>query len=281
MPNRSAAEITKKAKSNLAFALRCVPKERRDDLVTFYAYCRLIDDLADDPSLPHPEKVAGLAAWKELFLSEKPDPALGAALEIQEDLLRVQAQYQIPKEHFIAIIEGCEMDLRPQRFGTWEDLQEYTHRVASSVGLVCLPIFGADPERAHDYALTLGHALQLTNIMRDVGEDLENGLRIYLPLADLHRFQYTERDLIGRVYDGRFLALMDFQAERAHRLFAEAADLLPAADRPALLAPRIMHRVYHDLLCKMQAGRFRVFDTRYRLGKSEKIFLFLQELLKK
>lgn len=278
MPQRSAAEITSQAKSNLAFALRSVPRERRNHLVTFYAYCRLIDDLADDLSLPMAEKKVGLSAWKALFTEGKIDPALSKP-EIQQDLLDIRELYQIPTAHFTAVIEGCEMDLKPQRFGTWPDLQEYTFRVASSVGLVCLPIFGAKDPQAEKYAITLGHALQLTNILRDIEEDLQNGVRIYLPLHDLARFQYTERDLIGRVHDPRFVAFMNYQAERALALYDEAALLLPRGDHRALVAPRIMHRIYRQLLLKMRADKFQVFSKRYRISKNQKIALLLRELL--
>lgn len=272
----SAAEITRRAKSNLAFTLRCVPGDRRDHLVNFYAFCRVIDDLADDPGLPLGDKEAGLSGWKSIFETGEPDRSLGL-VELQRDILDVRDRYEIPSDYFINVIEGCQMDLKPQRFGTWEDLQEYTYRVASSVGLVCLPLFGADPERSHDYAVTLGHALQLTNILRDVGEDLANGARIYLPLHDFHLFQYSERDLIGRVHDGRFLAYMAHQADRAESLYQKASELLPPEDHKALLAPRIMHRIYHTLLQKMRADHFRVFDHRYRLNKWQKLTLLIRE----
>lgn len=272
----TAAEITRKAKSNLAYALKCVPADRREHLVTFYAYCRVIDDLADDLDLPLEEKKEGLEKWKAVFDSSSVDSSL-ALPELQENVLKVRNQYGIPSEYFTNVIEGCQMDLVPQRFGTWEDLQGYTYRVASSVGLVCLPLFGADPKRAHEYAVTLGHALQLTNILRDIGEDLSNGARIYVPLHDLGRFQYTERDLIGRVHDGRFLAFMSYQAERAESLYAKATELLPKEDYKALLAPRIMHRIYHDLLGKMRDDGFRVFDRRYRLNKLQKLAILVSE----
>lgn len=275
-PEPTAAEITRKAKSNLAFALRCVPADRREHLIQFYAFCRVIDDLTDDPDRPLGEKEAGLTAWKTVMAQGAPDAGLGL-LDLQEDILQVRERYEIPAEYFTNIIEGCQMDLKPQRFGTWEDLKKYTYRVASSVGLVSLPLFAADPKRSHEYAVTLGHALQLTNILRDIGEDLANGARIYLPLHDFHLFQYSERDLIGRVYDGRFLAYMAYQADRAEQLYQEAADLLPPEDHRALLAPRVMHRIYHTLLQKMRADHFRVFDRRYRLGKIHKVALLAKE----
>jgi phytoene synthase len=277
-PDPTAAEITRKAKSNLAFALRCVPADRREHLIQFYAFCRVIDDLADDPERPLTEKEAALTGWKAVFENEKADPQLGLT-GLQRDILEVRKRYEIPSPYFTNVIEGCLMDLKPQRFGTWDDLKEYTYRVASSVGLVCLPLFAADPKRAHDYAVTLGHALQLTNILRDIGEDLANGVRIYVPLHDFHLFQYSERDLIGRVYDGRFLAYMAYQADRAERLYAQASDLLPPEDHKALLAPRIMHRIYHTLLQKMRADQFRVFERRYRLSKVRKLALLARECL--
>ncbi len=272
----TSAEITKRAKSNLAFALRCVPSERRQHLVSFYAFCRVIDDLADDLDLPIEEKKTGLAGWKAIFETGSPDPTLG--LEgLQGEVLKVRETYEIPSEYFTNIIEGCQMDLHPQRFGTWSDLQEYTYRVASSVGLVSLPLFGADPQRSHDYAVALGHALQLTNILRDISEDLSNGARIYLPLHDLGRFTYTERDLIGRVHDGRFIHFMNHQADRCEELYQKASELLPPEDHKALLAPRVMHRIYHTLLQRMRADQFRVFDRRYRLSKLHKFRLLVKE----
>jgi 15-cis-phytoene synthase len=272
----TAAEITRKAKSNLAFALQCVPADRREHLVTFYAFCRVIDDLADDLEMPVWDKKAGLARWKEVFDTSTVNPEL-ALPELQENVLKVRDLYDIPSEYFTNVIEGCQMDLVPQRFETWEDLQEYTYRVASSVGLVCLPLFGADPMRAREYAVTLGHALQLTNILRDIGEDLTNGGRIYVPVLDLGDFQYSESDLSGRVYDERFVAFMNDQSKRAEALYAKAAELLPREDFKALLAPRIMHRIYHSLLGKMRGDNFRVFDRRYRLNKFQKLALLVSE----
>ncbi|MBL6923221.1 MAG: squalene/phytoene synthase family protein [Akkermansiaceae bacterium] len=272
----TAAEITRKAKSNLAFALRCVPADRREHLVSFYAYCRVIDDLADDLELPIEEKREGLAKWKTVFDESKVNPELPLQ-DLQGEVLEVRDRYEIPSEYFTNVIEGCQMDLEPQRFDAWEDLQKYTYRVASSVGLVCLPLFGADPKRAHDYAIALGDALQLTNILRDIGEDLDNGSRIYVPLDDLVRFDYSEEDLLGRVHDARFLEFMNYQAKRCEELYARAMSLLPQEDYKALLAPRVMHRIYHTLLGKMKKDNFRVFDRRYRLNKLQKLALLTKE----
>jgi len=272
----TAAEITRKAKSNLAFALRCVPADRREHLVSFYAYCRVIDDLADDLDLPIEEKREGLARWKAVFDQSEVDSELPLQ-DLQREVLEVRDRYEISSEYFTNVIEGCQMDLEPQRFETWEDLRRYTYRVASSVGLVCLPLFGADPNRAHDYAIALGDALQLTNILRDIGEDLENESRIYVPLSDLARYDYREEDLLGRVHDSRFLEFMNFQAQRCEELYAKATSLLPKEDYKALLAPRVMHRIYHTLLRKMKNDGYRVFDRRYRLNKLQKLALLAKE----
>ncbi|MEM9081788.1 MAG: squalene/phytoene synthase family protein [Verrucomicrobiota bacterium] len=266
-----AKDITKKAKSNLAFALVSLPKENQDDVTTFYAFCRKIDDLADDPDLPLEDKKSGLADWSQVFTNPNRQNS-----PLEQEVRQLRDKHNIPNEHFLHLIEGCQMDLQPQRFGTWEDLQTYTHRVASTVGLICLPLFGARDCRSIEYAEHLGHALQLTNIMRDVGEDLDNGTRIYLPLADLARFQYTERDLLGRVHDDRFVALMNFQADRANELYAKAMKALPHSDRKALLAAEIMRALYQRLLHKMQRDKFHVFHQRYRISRARKLLTLVR-----
>lgn len=254
----------------MAFALLCLPKENREDVTTFYAFCRKIDDLADDPDLPMAEKIAGLERWHKIFEEE---PAETTAFE--DAVLGIRTKHNIDRAHFHDLIKGCEMDLKPQRFQTWEDLQQYTHRVASTVGLICLPLFGAKHPDSIAYAETLGHALQLTNILRDVGEDLDNGGRIYLPISDLERFGYTESDLVAKSYDQRFLAMMDYQAERARELFKQAAARVPKSDARYLLAAEIMRSLYKRLLDKMQADRFLVFEQRYRLTKARKVYTLL------
>lgn len=261
-----AQDITRKAKSNLAFALLSLPKENRDDVTIFYAFCRVIDDIADEPDKPIPEKIAGLDHWQNLFQGKVAQPG-----PLETAVLNLRDKHQIPSQHFLDLIEGCRMDLEPQRFQTWEDLQTYTHRVASTVGLVCIPLFGSSHPDAPAYAEKLGHALQLTNILRDVGEDLENGNRIYLPLGDMERFGYSEQDLIARTYDERFQAMMRFQAQRANNLFGEALQSLPSSDRQPLMAAEIMRSLYQRLLEKMEEDNFRVFDRRYKLSKARKL----------
>lgn len=269
-----ASQITRRAKSNLAFALKFLPKARRDDMVVFYAFCRSMDDLADAAGIPTAQRKEALEGWKSGLLD-----GFAAPDDFQREVLALRDRHQLPNALLVAIIDGCLMDLAPQRFQTWEDLSNYIWKVACAVGLVSIRLFGCTDPAAETYAVTLGHALQLTNILRDIGEDLANGGRIYLPLADMARFDYTEADLLARIHDARFVALMNDEAARAERLFGEAAACLPAADRTALRPARVMAEIYQTLLRQMQADAFRVFDRRYRVSQARKLAILSRHLL--
>lgn len=270
----SAQEITTKAKSNLAITLTCLPKERKRDMITFYAFCRVIDDLADDLNIPLEKRKSGLANWRNGIEHgfEKPD-------ELQGEVIELISRYDISKQPFLDLIDGCASDLQPQRFGTWSDLENYTYQVASCVGIISTRIFGCTHPDSEKYAIALGHALQLTNILRDVDEDLRNGGRIYLPLDDFIRFQYSERDLIGRVHDGRFIAMMAWQADRAEKFYQEALCYLQPEDKKALKAAEAMRKIYHTLLTKMRTDGFQVFNQRYSLSKPRKISILVTTLI--
>lgn len=273
-PVSVASEITRKAKSNLAFALHILPRERRQDMVAFYAFCRTMDDLADEPSARVEDRAQALDAWENGITSgfENPD-------EFQQELISLRDRQQISNELLLAVIDGCRMDLQPQRFKTWADLSGYIWKVACAVGLVSIRIFGCKDPASQRYAVALGHALQLTNILRDIGEDLDNGGRIYLPREDLDRFQYTEEDLFARVRNDRFLALMDYQAARAERFFNEAQAAISAADRKALLPARVMAAIYQRLLAQMRSDGFHVFEKRYRVSKPRKLVILFKHLI--
>ena len=162
------------------------------------------------------------------------------------------------------------MDLEPRRYETFDDLRTYCYRVAGVVGLVSIEIFGYRNGACKEYAVNLGMALQLTNILRDIREDWDNGGRIYLPLEDLARFQYTPEDLAACVHDDRFLRLMNFEADRAAAYYQKAAAVLPPEDRRSMTPARIMAEVYGRILRKMRAEGFLVFEKRYRLGTLRK-----------
>lgn len=269
-----ASEITRRAKSNLAFALRILPPDRRADMEVFYAFCRTMDDLADDPSLPADERVTGLNTWSRGLVSGFAD-----ATPLQQQVMEMKQRCAIPTDLMEAIIDGCRMDLQIQRFQNWDELSQYIWKVACAVGLVSIRLFGCKDPASERYAVALGRALQLTNILRDVREDLDNGGRIYLPLDELARFGYSENDLAARVDDDRFRALMAFQAERAEGFFREAELAIPAADRRALTPARVMADIYHHLLAEMRRDGFRVLEKRYRISRARKLVILSKHLI--
>jgi phytoene synthase len=269
-----ASEITRRAKSNLAFALRILPKDRRDDMVVFYAFCRTMDDLADAPGVPAGQKASALEAWKRGLISGFENPGT-----LERQVVDLRDRRGVPIDLLHAIIDGCLMDIHPQRYQTWDDLSEYIWKVACAVGLVSIRLFGCTDPASEHYAVALGRALQLTNILRDVHEDLGNGGRIYLPLEDLARFDYRESNLLEKTHDARFLQLMTFEADRAERFFREAAEALPAVDRRALAPARIMGEIYHQLLGQMRLDGFRVFEKRYSVPKHRKLFILAKHLI--
>ena len=270
----AASEITRRAKSNLAFALKILPRERREDMVVFYAFCRTIDDLADDPAILAAERAESLDTW-EKGMGEGFD----VASDFQQEVISLRDRYQIPNELFIAIIDGCRMDLRPQQFETWDELSGYIWKVACAVGLVSIRIFGCKDPASERYAVALGHALQLTNILRDIREDWSNGSRVYLPMDDLARFNYTTHDLANGIRNESFLAVMEFESARAASYFEDAASLVSTLDREALLPARIMAEIYHLLLVRMQVDRFHIFEKRYHISKVRKLAILSKHLI--
>jgi phytoene synthase len=260
----NAAKITRESKSNLALAFVALGRERRNDITIFYAFCRVIDDIADSSEATPERKAEELKTWRKWIRESSPGEP-----ELARDLRGLYAKYAITPPMLDEIIDGVEMDLRNVRYETFEALRLYCYRVASAVGLVSIEIFGYRIGACRDYAIQLGLALQMTNIIRDVGKDLKNG-RIYLPLEDLARFDYSESDLRARRYNDAFVRLMEFESERAEQFFMRAAAALPREDRRSMVAAEIMASVYRALLRRMKTDRFRVFDKEYRLSKIEK-----------
>jgi 15-cis-phytoene synthase len=265
-----AKEITKKSQSNLAFAFIALPKEKRRDITTFYAFCRRVDDAADDPDVPLSKRRLWLQGWRRWLFRSQPDEP-GFAPELRALINK----YRIDRLLFEEILLGVEMDLEPVRFENFEALHRYCYRVASAVGLVSIEIFGYRNAQCKEYAHKLGVALQLTNIIRDVDKDLSNGGRIYLPLSELTMFGYSEEELQARTYNNAFVRLMQFQSERAHSFFREAKRLLPTEDRRSMVAAEGMRAIYLALLERMEKDRFRLFEKTYRLGRLEKAMLIL------
>jgi len=270
----NAAKITRTSKSNLALAFISLGRERRRDITTFYAFCRVIDDVADDAELGVEEKRRRLNQWREWLRGARPEESSFAA-----EVRQLMKKYPITPEMLEEIIAGVEMDLSIQRYKTFEELRVYCYRVASAVGLVSIEIFGYRNPGCKEYAVQLGLALQMTNIIRDVGKDLRAN-RIYLPQEDLARANYSEKELQNRQYNERFLALMRFEDARARQFYGNAVAALPEEDRKSMVAAEIMSSIYRGLLRRMELDKFRVFEKEYGLSKLEKIGRITAQLLK-
>lgn len=270
-----ARAITRASKSNLALAFVSLPRARRDDITVFYAWCRVIDDIADDPGQTVAARRAALDLWKEALSA-----AVGGESPLAAPVRALIAKYGLGRAHFLEIIAGVEMDLDAVSYATWDDLRLYCYRVASAVGLVSIEIFGYRDAGCKTYAVELGLALQLTNILRDIGQDFANGGRIYLPREDLARFGYTAADLAAGRRGAAFLALMRFETERARAFYRQALAALPPADRRSMVAAEIMRAVYTRLLDQMQRDGFDVFTRRYSLSRLEKIALIVKTTLR-
>jgi 15-cis-phytoene synthase len=270
----SADQITKKSRSNLAFAFLALPAEKRRDITTFYAFCRRVDDAADDPGIALDKRrqwLQNCRRWLREKISDEPTFA--------GEVRALVGKYRIPLNLFEDILTGVESDLEPVRYPSFTELSQYCYRVASAVGLVSIEIFGYRNTRCRDYAHKLGMALQLTNIIRDVETDLENGGRIYLPLDEMKQFGYSPNALKHREYDERFIKLMRFQAARAKDFFAQAKAALPREDRGSMVAAEGMREIYSALLRKIEKDQFKVFGRKYRLNDAEKLFLLVRQFV--
>ncbi len=261
------ASITRRASSNFYYAFMLLPAERRRALYAVYAFCRFIDDIADDAAAGDP--AALLERWRaELGRVYAGSPTHPISRALAHDVQR----FAIPRRYFEEIIDGVEMDLGRTRYERFEDLRLYCYRVASAVGLICIEVFGYHNPRTRDYAENLGVAFQLTNIIRDVSEDAARG-RIYLPLEDLRRFGIPEDEILRGVDSYKFRRLMEFETARARGFYAEAARALAAEDRAAMLCAEAMRSIYNALLERITRKNYGVLGRRHRLSTPRKLYL--------
>ena len=266
--------ITRKSASNLALAFVLLPKSKRDAMAALYAFCREVDDVTDEEALPVEKRREGLAAWRADLLRAceggKPE------FPVNRELQSVIQQFKLRFDLFGELIKGCEMDLDTKRYETYEQLELYCYRVASVVGLLSIEIFGYRNVACRDYAVHLGKALQLTNILRDVGNDADRE-RIYLPQVELRKFGVTESEILQRKYSDRFAKLAASVADRARGYYRRAREALPVEDRRSMVAAELMGTVYWRLLRKLEARKFDVLGPELtRLSKPHKIALILQ-----
>lgn len=270
--------ITRKSASNLALAFVLLPQSKRDAMSALYAFCREVDDVADEDSVPVAQRRAGLKAWRTDIrrACEGGRPEFRVNQEFQPFI----HQYQLRFELFDELIKGCEMDLDTLRYETHEELELYCHRVASVVGLLSIEIFGYQNPACRAYAVHLGKALQLTNILRDVRNDAGRG-RIYLPLTELKLFNVTEAEILRHEYSDRFAKLAASVAARARNYYRLARETLPAEDRRAMVAAELMGSVYWRLLRKLEAKQFNVLGSEpTRLNKPQKLAIIFRSWLR-
>jgi phytoene synthase len=266
--------ITRKSASNLALAFVLLPKAKREAMSVLYAFCRQIDDVADNEAEPAQKRRSELALWREDVRRACNGGA--PALPVNRELQPVIAQYRLPFGYFDELLRGVEMDLDTKRYETYAELEQYCYRVASVVGLLSVEIFGYQDAACRDYAIGLGKALQFTNILRDVRTDAQRG-RIYLPLAELKRFQVSADEILRLEYSERFERLAVSVAGQAKKFYQLALRTLPAVDRRSMAAAELMGSVYWRLLGKLERQRFNVFGPKAaRLSKGQKVLLILR-----
>lgn len=262
-------EVTRRSSSNFYYAFRLLSPRRRSALYAVYAFCRFVDDIADDAGRREAGRL--LTCWRgelERVFTGTPTHPIGRALA---DTVR---QFPLERRHFADLIRGVEMDLTQRRYESFERLYEYCYRVAATVGLLCVDIFGHSNPSARDYAVDLGIAFQLTNILRDVHEDARRG-RVYLPLDDLDRFDCTPDELLVGRYSPRVAALMAFECGRARAYYLRARGALAPEDRASLAAAEAMRLIYQRLLDRIEARQFDVFGKRVTLPRYRKVTLAL------
>jgi 15-cis-phytoene synthase len=278
-------ELAKTVQSNFFYSFLFLPRPKRDAIIDVYAFCRAIDDIVDDiveksgaagaPNANTEARVE-LNRWREeLDNLYAGNPTMPIAVKLR----RVLERFPMPKEYFEEMINGCEMDLTRNRYETFDELHQYCYRVASITGLMCIEIFNYRSPSAKDYAVNLGVALQLTNILRDLKEDATRG-RVYLPQEDLRRFDYQEDDLASGKINDNFREMMKFECGRARSYYRLAADHLAEEDRPTMTAAITMGKIYYRLLEQIEHLDYDVFNNRIRLHRPERFLIAFSEWAK-
>jgi 15-cis-phytoene synthase len=257
------------------YSFLVLPAAKRQAIVAVWDFCRAVDDAVDEA--PEGERETQVREWREelarCFDGGSPKTPQGRALQ------PLIPQFNLPRSAFEALIEGVEMDLHTSRYATFADLYEYCIRVASAVGLMCVEIFGCKHPASRQYAIDLGVALQLTNILRDVPGDLERG-RVYIPLEDMSRFGCHEGDLGAEimhaghgVQSAAVRKLLAFQAERAREYYRRADTVLPRSDARRLVAARIMGAIYRGILRRIEAANYDVFSRVIRVTRPRRALI--------
>lgn len=268
-----ADTITKNAKSNLAFTLMDLPEERRQNMARLYAFCRIVDDVVDEPGMSQEERHAALNRWTGIITCSIA-PAPGIETEVQ----KLVVEQNLDTAPLLELLAGCRGDISPQQPATRADLLHYAYQVAACVGIASAAVMGASPA-AKGYAMALGYALQLVNILRDIAEDYRKHGRIYLPADDMALFGVTEEDIREQRYHYRMRQLLAYEAALAEKYFCEAEELyhqLSVDDRNCLIPAQAMSLIYHTVLEKMRDDEYRVFERRYSVNNFRKLWFLLR-----
>lgn len=270
-PQQYVQQKAAESGSSFYYAFRFLPQERRDAITAFYAFCREVDDVVDEVS------DVGVASTKLAWWRTEVNKAYAgeATHPVMQALMPASERFGVQAKQLLAVIEGCEMDLQQTRYLDFVALERYCHLVAGVVGEVSAQIFGQTQAQTTEYAHTLGLAFQLTNIIRDVGEDALRG-RIYLPVSELQRFDVKAHEITKREYSERFVELMRFQANRAHALYEQALQLLPKQDLRSQKPGLMMASIYRTLLREIERSDFQVLHQRIQLTPLRKLWLAWQ-----
>ncbi len=274
--SESQHNITERKKSNLAFAFFCMDKDRAKDMEVYYAFCRLMDDIADEETKPVPERKRELLAWKDeikkIYAGEK------NLTPLAREMGDVIARRNIPQEYLQDLIDGVLTDTENVEFETFEQIKKYCYGVASAVGLVSIYIFGFKNERTKQFAEALGYALQFTNILRDVVDDITSHERVYIPKRELEAFGVSREDLREPTRNPNCKKLFQFMYFRAKHFFNQARRLIVEEDRKALTPAFIMWAIYEKILDSLKERDFNITATPLKISKAKKIFLALKAI---
>lgn len=261
--------ITKNSKTNFLLTFNFLNAHQKKGIYVVYAFSKISDDIVDGNESKE-EKIKNLNLWRNKFISRK-----DSNIDLLKELDRVINHYAIPEKYFLELLDGMYQDINKNRYEDDEELLNYCYLAASTVGLICIHIFGFKNEATINYAINLGKALQLTNIVRDVYTDILID-RIYIPKTDLDKYSVSEEDLINKNYNEKFIKLMKFQYDKAEIYYKRADSYLVKEDKKTMIVAEMMSNIYHAILKKIDKNSFNVFDNKIRINHFSKIIILIR-----
>ncbi len=273
--------VPQQSTTNFFYSFSFLPRDEREAMHRVYAFCRYTDDIVDADPQNNSEDIIRRKRERLMWWRNEVDKCYSGTSNhpILLPLSAVVHRFAIPRQYLHMLIDGCERDLIQSRYETFEELKEYCYSVASVVGLMCIEIFGYKYDETREYAVNLGYALQLTNILRDIRQDKERG-RIYLPQEDLRRFDYSQEDLQNEVYNDNFIELMSFETRRVREYFHKARAALRSDERITMFAAEIMDAIYYRLLEKIELQAYNVYRGKISVSTPHKVLIALRLWMK-